>query len=78
MESNPRQRVKLQLAVIAAGAVVVMGTLAATVLGQEGTLPVAVGRMNTGQTTTSTTAPTAIVTQFASPPMRAARPRGFG
>jgi hypothetical protein len=78
VESNPHQRVKLQLTVIAASAIVVMGAVAATVLGQEGTSPVAAGRMNTGQTTTSTTAPAAIVTQFASPPVKAAKPRGFG
>ena len=35
MESNPHQRVKLQLAVIAVSAIVVMGAVAAAVLGQE-------------------------------------------
>jgi hypothetical protein len=94
VESNSHQRVKLQLAVIAASAVVVMGAVAAAVLGQEGTSPVAVGpmnvgqtttsttapvgRMNVGHTTTSTTAPAAMATSFAAPTMTAARPNGFG
>ena len=78
MESNLHQRVELQLAVTAASAIVVIGAVAVAVLGQEVATPVAVGRMNTGQTTTSTTAPAAIVTSFASPTMKAARPNGFG
>ena len=78
MESNPQRRVKLQLAVIAASAIVVMGAVAVAVLGQEVAASVAVGRMYTGQTTTSTAAPAAIVTSFASPTMKAARPNGFG
>jgi nucleoside diphosphate kinase len=78
VESNPHQRVKLQLAVIAASAIVVMGAVAVAVLGQEVAASVAVGRMYTGQTTTSTAAPAAIVTSFASPTMKAARPNGFG
>ena len=77
MESNPHQRVRWQLAVVAASAIVVMGAVAATVLGQEGTSPVAVGQMNVGQTTTSTTAPAAIAMSFARPTMKAARPNGF-
>ena len=78
VESNPHQRVELQLAVIAASAIVVMGAVAVAMLGQEVAAPVAVGRMDTGQTTTSTTAPAATVTSFASPMMKAARPNGFG
>jgi uracil-DNA glycosylase len=78
VELNPHQHVKLQLAVIAASAIVVMGAVAAAVLGQEGTSPVAAGRMNVGQTTTSTTAPAAMATSFAAPTMKAARPNGFG
>jgi hypothetical protein len=78
VESNPHQRVEFQLAVTAASAIVIMGAVAVAVLGQEVATPVAVGRMNTGQTTTSTTAPAAIVTSFASPTMKAARPNGFG
>jgi hypothetical protein len=35
VEPNPHQRVKLQLAVIAASAIVVMGAVDAAVLGQE-------------------------------------------
>jgi hypothetical protein len=61
-----------------AHAIVIMGAVAVAVLGQEVATPVAVGRMNTGQTPTSTTAPAAIVTSFASPTMKAARPNGFG
>ena len=78
VESNPHQRVKLQLAVIAVSAIVVMGAVAAAVLGQEATASVAGGRMNIGQTATSTTAPAAMATSFASPTMKAARPNGFG
>ena len=74
MKSNPHQRVKLHLAVTAASAIVVMGAVAVAVLGQEVAASVAVGRMYTGQTTTSTAAPAAIVTSFASPTMKAARP----
>ena len=78
MESNAHQRVKLQIAVIAASAIAVMGAVAAAVLGQEVASPVAGGQMLTGQTTTSTIAPAAIGTSFASPTMKAARPNGFG
>ena len=78
MESNPHQRVKLQLAVIAVSAIVVMGAVAAAALGREETTPVAGGQMTTGQTATSTTAPAAMATSFASPTMKAARPNGFG
>jgi hypothetical protein len=78
VESNPQQRVKLQLAVIAASAVVVIGAVVAAVLGQEQTAPVAGGQMTMGQTATSTTAPTAMATSFASPTMKATRPNGFG
>ena len=78
VESNPHQRVKLQLAVIAVSAIVVMGAVAAALLGQEEKAPVAGGQMNIGQTTTSTTAPVAIATSFARPTMKAARPNGFG
>ena len=78
MESNLHQRVRLQLAVLAASAIVVVGAVAAAVLGQEETAPVAGGQMNIGQTTTSTTAPVAIATSFARPTMKAARPNGFG
>ena len=78
MESNPHQRVKLQLAVIAVSVIVVMGAVAAAVLGQEETAPVAGGQMSIGQTATSTTAPAAMATSFASPTMKAARPKGFG
>ena len=77
MESNPHQRVKLQLAVIAASAIVVMGAVVAAVLGQEGISPAAAGRMSIGQTTTSTTAPAAMATSFAAPTMKAKRPSGF-
>jgi ribosomal protein S8E len=78
VESNPQQRVKLQRAVMAASAIVVMGAVAAAVLGQEETAPAAAGQMTIGQTATSTTAPAAMATSFASPTMKAARPNGFG
>jgi hypothetical protein len=78
VESNPHQCVKLQLAVVAVSAIVVMGAVATSVLGQEETAPVAGGQMNIGQTATSTTAPAAIATSFARPTMKAARPNGFG
>jgi hypothetical protein len=78
VEPNPHQRVKWQFAVIAASTIVSMGAVAAAVLGQEETAPVAGGQMNIGQTTTSTTAPAAIATSFARPTMKAARPNGFG
>ena len=78
VESNSQQRVKCQLAVIAASAIVVMGVVIAAVLGQEQTAPAAAGQMTIGQTTTTTTAPAAMVTSFASPTMKATRPNGFG
>jgi hypothetical protein len=78
VESNPQQRVKLQLAVIAASAIVVMGAVVVAVLGQEQTAPAAAGRMTIGQTATTTTGPAAMATSFASPTMKATRPNGFG
>ena len=78
VESNPQQLVKLQLAVIAASAIVVMGAVVVAVLGQEQTAPAAAGQMTLGQTATTTTAPAAMATSFASPTMKATRPNGFG
>jgi Flp pilus assembly CpaF family ATPase len=76
VEPNQHQRVKLQLAVIAASAIVSVAALLVA-LGQERTSTVMGGGMSTGQTSTQTTLPTTLTTSVVSPTMTAVRPKGF-
>jgi hypothetical protein len=76
MKSNQHKRVKLQSAVIAASAIVVMAVLAAA-LDQERTGTVTgSSAMTVGQTVTQSKAPTTTTPIF-SPVMKAKPPKGF-
>jgi hypothetical protein len=76
VEPNQHQIIKLQLAVIAASAVVSVAALLVA-LGQEQTATVMGGGMSTGQTSTQTTLPTTLTTSVVTPTMKAVRPKGF-
>jgi hypothetical protein len=69
-------------ATLVAGAALIAASAFATALGQEqassGTAPiVSSGQITLGDTVTTTTAPTAILTPVASPAMKATVPCGF-
>jgi hypothetical protein len=76
VEPNQHQRVKLQLAVIVASAIVSVAALLVA-LGQERTATVMGGGMSTGQTSTQTTLPTTLTSSVVTPTMKAVRPKGF-
>ena len=76
MEPNQHRRVKWQLAVIAASAIVSVAALLMA-LGQEREATVMGGGMSIGQTSTETTPPTTLTTLVVSPTMKAVQPKGF-
>jgi hypothetical protein len=76
VESNKQRRVNALCAVIAAGAVAIMGVLVGA-QDQERTGTTASG-MNVGQTTTEASVPASVVaTPVARPTLKAQRPNGF-
>lgn len=75
MESNRHPSVKMPTLVIAASAVISVGAVATSAVGQDQT--VAGGGMSIGVTTTTTVAPTTIPIAVAQPVLKASLPKGY-
>jgi hypothetical protein len=77
VEPIRHQRVKLLIAGSGAIALVVIGTVAAFVVGHQQTGTVAIGLMTMGGTATTSTPPSVEPTAQARPGLKASRPHGF-